>query len=58
MDEPEGVVYLRLSGGCQGCAMSRMTLTQGIETALREEMPELVRIVDVTDHGGGENPYY
>jgi Fe/S biogenesis protein NfuA len=38
--------------------MSRMTLTQGIETALREEMPELVRIVDVTDHGGGENPYY
>jgi Fe/S biogenesis protein NfuA len=58
MDEPEGVVYLRLSGGCQGCAMSRMTLTQGIETALREELPELVRIVDVTDHGGGENPYY
>lgn len=58
MDEKEGVAYLRLSGGCQGCAMSRMTLTQGIETALRDEVPEVLRVVDVTDHGGGENPYY
>jgi Fe/S biogenesis protein NfuA len=58
LDEAEGVAYLRLSGGCQGCAMSRMTLTQGIEVALRDEVPEVVRVVDVTDHGGGENPYY
>jgi Fe/S biogenesis protein NfuA len=58
IDDAEGVAYLRLSGGCQGCAMSRMTLTQGIEVALRDEVPELTRIVDVTDHGGGENPYY
>lgn len=58
MDEAEGVAYLRLSGGCQGCAMSRMTLTQGIEVALRDEVPELTRVVDVTDHGDGENPYY
>ncbi len=58
IDESGGVAYLRLSGGCQGCAMSRMTLTQGIETALREEVPELTRVVDVTDHTGGANPYY
>jgi Fe/S biogenesis protein NfuA len=58
LDEAEGVAYLRLSGGCQGCAMSRMTLTQGIEVALRDEVPEVVRVVDVTDHGDGENPYY
>ena len=57
-DEGDGVAYLRLSGGCQGCAMSRMTLTQGIETALREEVPEVLRVVDVTDHGSGDNPYY
>ncbi len=57
-DEEGGVAYLRLSGGCQGCAMSRMTLTQGIEVALRDEVPEVQRVVDVTDHGGGENPYY
>lgn len=58
LDEAEAVAYLQLSGGCQGCAMSRMTLTQGIETALREEVPELVKVVDVTDHAGGANPYY
>jgi len=58
MDEDEKVAYLALSGGCQGCAMSRMTLTQGIETTLREEIPELTAVVDVTDHAQGENPYY
>jgi len=57
-DAAEGVAYLRLSGGCQGCAMSRMTLTQGIEVALRDEVPQITRVVDVTDHTGGENPYY
>lgn len=58
LDEDGGVAYLRLSGGCQGCAMSRMTLTQGIEVALKDEVPELQSVVDVTDHGGGDNPYY
>ena len=57
-DAEGGVAYLRLSGGCQGCAMSRMTLTQGIEVALRDEVPSVTRVVDVTDHAGGENPYY
>jgi Fe/S biogenesis protein NfuA len=58
LDADQGVAYLRLSGGCQGCAMSQMTLKQGIETTLLEEVPELTRVVDVTDHGGGENPFY
>jgi Fe/S biogenesis protein NfuA len=58
LNDDEGVAYLRLSGGCQGCAMSQMTLRQGIETTLLEEVSELKRIVDVTDHGGGENPFY
>jgi Fe/S biogenesis protein NfuA len=58
LDEEDGTAYLRLSGGCQGCAMSQMTLRQGIETALLEEVPELTRILDVTDHGSGENPFY
>lgn len=57
-DVAGGVAYLRLSGGCQGCAMSRMTLTQGIEVALRDEVPQVTRVVDVTDHAGGENPYF
>jgi Fe/S biogenesis protein NfuA len=58
LDEEERTAYLRLSGGCQGCAMSQMTLRQGIETALLEEVPELTKILDVTDHGSGENPFY
>jgi Fe/S biogenesis protein NfuA len=58
MDDERFVAFVRLSGGCQGCAMSRMTLSQGIETTLREEIPELVGVVDVTDHASGENPFY
>jgi Fe/S biogenesis protein NfuA len=58
LNDDDGTAYLRLSGGCQGCAMSQMTLRQGIETTLLEEVPELATILDVTDHGGGENPFY
>ena len=52
------MVYLQLGGGCQGCGMASVTLKQGIETALRESIPEITEVVDVTDHQGGENPYY
>jgi Fe/S biogenesis protein NfuA len=38
--------------------MAKATLTQGIEVILREAIPELVNIVDVTDHADGTNPYY
>ncbi len=53
-----GTAYLRLSGGCQGCGMAQVTLSQGIEVALREEIPELVGVVDVTDHASGSNPFF
>jgi len=58
LDEDEKVAYVKLSGGCQGCAMSRMTLTQGIETMLRDAIPELTNVLDVTDHASGVNPFY
>ncbi len=51
-------VYLRLSGGCQGCGMAQVTLRQGIETAIKHSFPQLRHIVDVTDHAAGTNPYY
>lgn len=54
----DDVAYLRLSGGCQGCGMASVTLSQGIEVAIRENVPEITRIVDVTDHESGANPYY
>jgi Fe/S biogenesis protein NfuA len=52
------VAYLRLSGGCAGCGMAAVTLSQGIEVALRESVEEITRIIDVTDHASGTNPYY
>jgi Fe/S biogenesis protein NfuA len=58
MDEEQGIAYIKLSGGCQGCSMSRMTLSQGIETSLRESIPEITKVLDVTDHASGESPFY
>jgi Fe/S biogenesis protein NfuA len=54
----ENVVYVRLSGGCQGCGLAQVTLSQGIEVALRDAVPEIVSVVDVTDHASGDNPFY
>ena len=54
----DGAAYLRLSGGCAGCGMAAVTLSQGIEVAIKQSVPEIVRIVDVTDHASGTNPYY
>ena len=43
-DEQEGVLLLRLSGTCQGCAASTVTLKQGIEVRLRETVPEVKHV--------------
>jgi Fe/S biogenesis protein NfuA len=51
-------VHLRLSGGCQGCAVASVTLRQGIETALVRAVPEVRTVVDVTDHQSGTDPYF
>jgi len=50
--------FLRLGGGCQGCGLASVTLRQGIEVAIKEAIPEIVNVVDVTDHASGENPYF
>jgi Fe/S biogenesis protein NfuA len=55
--DEHGVVSLVLSGGCQGCSMAAQTLRQGIEVALREAVPEITDVVDVTDHAAGTNAY-
>lgn len=54
----EDTVYVRLGGGCVGCGMAEVTLSQGIESTLQDMVPEILRVVDVTDHASGENPYY
>ena len=58
LDVKENIAYLRLGGGCQGCGMVNVTLKQGIEATLKEEIPQLAGVIDQTDHAGGSNPYY
>lgn len=58
VDVRDNVVYLRMSGGCQGCGKASVTLTQGIRQVLKEAVPEIVDIRDVTDHASGTDPYF
>ena len=58
IDVKDNVVYVQLGGGCQGCGMADITLKQGIEVAIKEAVPEITAILDVTEHADGENPYY
>lgn len=55
-DEPKA--YVLMGGGCQGCAVSSITLRSGIERTLKDQIPEILEVVDVTDHAAGTNPYY
>jgi Fe-S cluster biogenesis protein NfuA len=43
----EGVVKVRLKGACAGCPFSEMTLKQGIERLLKEQIPEVKEVVAV-----------
>ena len=58
VDVQDTEIYIEMAGGCQGCAMSRMTLRQGVERMVAQAVPEVTAIHDVTDHSGGENPYF
>jgi Fe/S biogenesis protein NfuA len=51
-------VYVTMGGGCQGCAVSAMTLRDGIARSIKEAIPEVTDVIDTTDHDSGENPYY
>ena len=54
----DGIVYLRMGGGCQGCGAADFTLKAGIEAIIRQEVPEVRQIIDVTDHAAGMSPYF
>lgn len=59
--EEEGVgltAVLKFGGGCQGCSAVDMTLRQGVEVQLKQQIPELTQVVDDTDHTRTENAYY
>jgi Fe-S cluster biogenesis protein NfuA len=58
IDVQDGVIVVRMMGGCQGCGMANVTLRQGIEAQLRRLIPGLRGLRDITDHGSGTNPYF
>lgn len=58
LDVKENNVFIEMAGGCQGCAMSMLTLKTGVERVIREFIPEVGDILDTTDHAAGRNPYY
>jgi len=51
-------IYIKMAGGCQGCGMAAATLKQGVERTIRQFVPEVTQIFDVTDHASGQTPYY
>ena len=58
VDYANKTAFIRMSGGCQGCSSSKLTLKQGVERELFAALPRIQRVVDVTDHQSGENPYF
>jgi Fe/S biogenesis protein NfuA len=57
MDVAEDVIYVRMTGGCQGCSASAATLRMGVERMVKDEVPEVREVIDLTDHASGANPY-
>lgn len=57
LDVKDNVHYLQMRGGCQGCGLKDMTLQNGVEAAVRDEVPEIGAIHDLTDHASGKNPW-
>jgi Fe/S biogenesis protein NfuA len=54
----DGTAYLTMGGGCHGCAMSRMTMLDGVQGMITEQVDGIDRVKDLTDHASGENPFY
>jgi Fe/S biogenesis protein NfuA len=58
VDVKDDIAYIRFGGGCQGCGMANVTLRNGVEVMIKHEVPEIARVVDMTEHDKGANPYY
>ena len=57
LDVKDNKVYVRMTGGCQGCGAADVTLKQGIASMLQHQFPDIEEIVDETDHEAGTNPF-
>jgi Fe/S biogenesis protein NfuA len=57
IDIDNNKLFVKFHGGCHGCSSSKATLKGGIETLIKQNFPNIVEVVDVTDHTTGESPY-
>ena len=55
--EEDRIAVLQFGGGCQGCGLVDVTLKQGVETTLKEKIPTLQGVRDITDHSDRSNAY-
>ncbi|MBT4691105.1 MAG: hypothetical protein HOB72_23740, partial [Rhodospirillaceae bacterium] len=51
-------LFLSFEGGCQGCAMAELTLRQGIEPILAQQIPAIKTVIDETEHALGTAPFF
>jgi Fe-S cluster biogenesis protein NfuA len=58
IDIDNAKLFVKLTGGCQGCSSSLATLKDGISRLVKDKFPEIEEVVDLTDHNSGDNPYY
>lgn len=54
----DDALYVKMGGGCQGCAVASVTLKQQVEKVLLTQLPYIKKVVDITNHSAGQNPYY
>lgn len=57
-DEAGLTAVLKFGGGCQGCSAVDVTLRQGVEVQLKQQIPEIMHVIDETDHSQTQNAYY
>lgn len=58
VDFDNNKLFVKLSGGCQGCSSSKATLKDGIEKLMLQKFPGIIdELVDLTDHAAGDNPF-
>ena len=58
MGVEDGKAVIVFGGGCQGCGMADVTLKQGVETMIKDNVPSITEVIDATDHEAGEYPFY
>ncbi len=56
--DTEGTAYMTMGGGCHGCSMSKLTMLEGVQTMIVDQVEGIDRVKDLTDHASGETPYY